>query len=80
MLVELHDHYSTRCDVCDAPKALRAPSFALARIELLEAGWQERHRKGGAKKSAWACPTCAEPASKSMGPSTGTHGDITKTK
>jgi hypothetical protein len=60
--------------VCATRLELHAKTFDAARELVLLAKWQERHRKGGAKKSHWACPECAKPSAvKSMGPSTGVH-------
>jgi hypothetical protein len=76
MLFATADGFAVQCCVCGIFLTLPTRSFDDARAEVLAGGWQERQRKGGKKKSAWACPTCSKPkASASMGATAWTVGE-----
>lgn len=66
---------------CGARIVLTAPTFDLARGEILAAGWVERHRKGGARRSQWACPKCGAPKGAGVPiVATTTHGVVNGSK
>ena len=64
MVVGSRPPFSSACNApgCGKRIALVARTFDDARLELLAAGWIERHRKGGARRSEWTCPTHGAPA------------------